>query len=323
MRSLLPLALLALAGCIDDLAPQYRVTDLRILAVRASIGGATPSDATYADAIPGDTLSLQALVANPLDRGPLAVTWYACLPDGTDAVPPCLDEQRLRDPAALAGAPGVLALGAGACDAAGPSRTCTVSVPIPAASDPAVEAGLAEVVRRALEQPTRACSLYAEIPVVAVAEAGGLREVALKRVRLTPDPATLEDPLAGAYVRNENPAVVAVRAGASEQACAAGPDLTPSSFPAERTFLCGPVSPGSQPYNTCGPAGERTLVPESLSWQWYVTGGEFPEVGGVGNAIDRAPEFERPPGAFTLWVILRDGRGGDGWFTLGVDALGP
>ncbi len=318
MRPLLPLALLVLAGCIDDLAPQYRVTDLRILAVRASIEGAA-----YADAVPGDTLSLQALVANPLDRGPLAVTWYACLPDGTDAVPPCLDEQRLRDPAALAAAPGVLALGAGACEAAGPSRTCTVSIPIPAASDPAVAAGLASVVERALAQPTWACSLYAEIPVVAVAEAGGLREVALKRVRLTPDPASLEAPLAGAYVRNANPAVVSVRAGASEQACAAGPDLTPSDFPAGRTHLCGPISPGPQPYNTCGPAGERTLVPESLSWQWYVTGGEFPEAGGVGNAIERAPEFERPPGAFTLWVIVRDGRGGGGWFTLDAAAIGP
>jgi hypothetical protein len=43
--------------------------------------------------------------------------------------------------------------------------------------------------------------------------------------------------------------------------------------------------------------------------------GEFPEFSGLGNATGSDVEYTRPAGAFTLWVILRDGRGGAGWKT--------
>ncbi len=328
MRRLVPLALLALAACIDDLDPQYRVSDLRLMAVRAEVEG---SD--WADAVPGDTLRLEALVANPLGRAPLSVTWYACVPGGTDAASACLDEQLLRDPAALAAAPGVLPLGAGACAAAGAGATCALSYAIPARrsaseggseAEQLVDAAMDAVEGLAADEPTYQCRLYAEIPVVAVAEAEGLREVAVKRVRLTPDPATLDPALDGDYVRNAHPAIGSLHGAASEDACLAGPALATASFPPARTFLCGDVVPGhgAQPFNVCEPDGSPTLPQpaESLAWQWYATAGEFPEVDGVGNATGSAPEFERPAGAFTLWVILRDGRGGEDWLTLAVDA---
>jgi hypothetical protein len=332
VRRLLPLALVALAACIDDLAPQYRVTDLRVLAVRAQVLPQT-GPATMADPLPGDTLRLEALVANPLARAPLTVTWYACWPTGTDAVPACVDERYLRDPAALPRAAadpasGVVALGAGE----------SVSVPIPAASDPRVAAAVALLVRRVVDQPTWACALYAELPVVAVVEANGRRELAVKRVRLAADPAMVAaaleaagieasraSVLAGAYVRNENPGVFGVGTGASEEACAGdATTAAPASFPPERTTVCGAVSAGAQAYNaTCDGA---TGVPvatavESLSWQWYVTAGEFPDAGGIGNETESAPELDRTPGPFTLWVLLRDGRGGVDWSTVAVDAL--
>jgi hypothetical protein len=320
VRRLLPLALLA-AACIDDLEPpQYRVTDLRLLAVRAEVEGSA-----WADALPGDTLRLEALVANPLGRAPLSVTWYACL------VPACDDEQILRDPAAE---PGVLPLGEGACTPAAAGATCALSFAIPAPSasgtwqERAVAAAISNMLVLATAQPTFQCLFYTEIPVFAVAEAEGLREVAVKRVRLTPDPATLDDPaLAVDYVRNSNPAIRGLYGGPSEDSCRASPALSAASFPPARTFLCGGVEAGAgaQLYNTtCNSAGVPTDEDdESLSWQWYATGGEFPEVSGVGNATDSAPEFERPAEAFTLWVILRDGRGGADWSFLAVDALAP
>jgi len=83
VRRLLPLALLALGACIDDLAPQYRVTDLRILAVRAEVPPAAADAASFADPMPGETLRLEALVANPLGHAPVTVTWYGCWPTGT------------------------------------------------------------------------------------------------------------------------------------------------------------------------------------------------------------------------------------------------
>jgi hypothetical protein len=36
-------------------------------------------------------------------------------------------------------------------------------------------------------------------------------------------------------------------------------------------------------------------------------------VGGLGNAEGSHLDFVAPPGPFTLWLILRDGRGGDAW----------
>ena len=54
-----------------------------------------------------------------------------------------------------------------------------------------------------------------------------------------------------------------------------------------------------------------------------VDAGDFPEFTGVGNAVDASPEFERPASAFTLWVVLRDGRGGADWTRREVGAPPP
>lgn len=300
----------AAAGCGTDLRPQYRVTDLRILGVRAEVVGGTS-----ADVAPGDGVRLAALVANPLARAGLSVRWYACAPSATDALPPCLDQELLKDPAALAATPGVVLLGE-APIAAGDDEAA-IEVPVPDAAG-----ALDAAIRLAREQPTYQCRLYADVPIVVVAEAEGRREVAVKRVRLTPRPADLEPypELQGAYVLNLNPAVRdLVRAPAFEDGCVGGMPLAGEPFPPGRTVLCGTAdAPGS--YNVCGPAGERTLVGESRSWQWFVTAGEFPEFDGLGNAVDAAPEFERPAGPFTLWVVLRDGRGGESWARRDVGA---
>jgi hypothetical protein len=157
----------------------------------------------------------------------------------------------------------------------------------------------------------------------------------VKRVRLTPWREVASHPtLAGAYVPNENPGVAGVQAAPDEDACGtsvavpiAAPcgsvcptsscaadgfcDVAPPSGP---TVLCGLARPtSSERFDQCAPDGTRTGFHESLDWQWYVTDGTFPDLGGVGNAVGADVEFERPDGAFTLWVIVRDGRGGEGW----------
>jgi hypothetical protein len=337
LRRLLPsTTLLVLLGCNSGFDPQYRVTDLRILAVRAHV-----NDGPGADASPGDTLHLEALVANPLGRSPLEVIWYACAPGGTGSLPPCLDPDVLRDPSSLvaraATGEGVVVLGSGA-------RPSPVPVPD-------VTAALSSAVSLATSEPAYSCLLYAEIPVVVVATAGDRRDVALKRVRTTPPPATLTGtPLAGAYVINENPSVADVVASPENrdtcsggtalasacvtsadcpggQACAppataSGPGVCAAQLGAGRQVLCATSTSGSsQVFNQCGPGGERAPYQEELTWQWYVTGGSFPDESGVGNATGSDPEFERPPGAFTLWLILRDGRGGEGWVRRDFEAL--
>ncbi len=320
MTRLLPsaavVAALALAGCNSGFEPQYRVKDLRFLAIRAHVQGSAS-----ADAYPGDTIVLDALVANPLARPGLGVTWFGCFPPADESLPPCADPSFLQDPRKLATDPRVTPLGMGE----------SLTLPI----DPAlVTSALAFITQVALvpDKPLR-CRLFAELVVVAVAEAQGRSVVAMKRVRVTPRPETLPTELQDVYLLNLNPAVVdVVRAPLDRASCggeqggAGGTELEAVAFPADQSVLCGVAAPGSVgTFNVCKvdtDTGTVTIEPdtEDLSWQWYVTGGEFPDFSGIGNANGGDVDFTRPPEAFTIWVVLRDGRGGEDWATYVVSA---
>jgi hypothetical protein len=316
VTKLLPPALafaLALPACNTGFEPQYRVTDLRILAVRSqvvsSIGCTTstpPSAAPCADATPDDTLALEALVANPRGRTDLLVRWYACAPSATDAPPPCIDDAVLSDPEVLATMPGVIAL-----PTSGTGER--VTIPLSAIPQAALQAGLDFVVSRATSEPTFQCRAFAEVPVVLIATAGGVRDVALKRVRLVPRDTTF------AYRTNANPRIFGLFHGANADLCSGdgATSLSAGPVPAGRIAVCG-AHDNEGGYAVCDAAGNASPTVETYGWQWYVTAGEFPDSGGVGNETDDAPDFERPPGPFTLWAILRDGRGGVDWARVDV-----
>jgi hypothetical protein len=310
MRRLLLLAPLAaaLAACNTGFEPQYRVRDLRVLALRSN-----PSGSTSADVAPGDTVELAALVANPLGRAGLTVEWIACLPQASDAIPPCLDQAWLSDPARLFAAPGtvpgVVSLGTGA--------HVTFGLPD-------VTAALEFVVATARLKPTFTCRLYAELVVVARATAEGHDSLAYKRVPIRP---TAGQIAAGGvtdnYVLNLNPTVGEVRVGPSDpDTCTGGQLVATPPFPAGATELCGRGGNGSiGAYNLCDPGGGTTSAFENLDWQWYVTAGEFPdEGGGVGDARGGHVKFQRPASAFTIWSIVRDGRGGVDWAEFAIPA---
>ena len=318
---------LLLAACNEEFPPQYLVTDLRVLAVRAEVVGAEP----IADGDSGDTLRLRALLANPEGLSPVEVRWKACLPAGGQAVPPCLDAGYLADPARLDGAPGVVDLGSGP----------EIQVAVP----PEVAPYLAALVDRATAEPVYACTLYAPVPVVAIAIAGPERRVALKSARLTPWREVAGTPLEGAYVPNRNPSLASVAAGASsDEACnagtpalracasaadcggvaclpdpAGGPGQCDDPRPGAGAVLCARNAPDAvQTFFQCRADGARLQVAEDLDYQWYVTGGSFDgptvePVSGTGNVTDRSVSFWPPAGPFTMWVVVRDGRGGSGW----------
>ena len=321
------LAALLLAGCNEEFAPQYLVTDFRVLAIRAQVVGSEP----LADGDAGDTLRLEALLANPEGLSPVDVRWKACLPVEGQTVPPCLDASYLADPARLDGAPGVLDLGSG----------MSVEVPVPAELAPA----LAALVERAIAEPAYACTLYAQVPVVAIATAGPRQRVALKGARLTPYRVVAGTPLEGAYPPNLNPSLQAVTAGlTSAEACdagvpaaracqtsadcgglaclpdpAGGPGQCDDPRPPAGAFLCARHAPDAvQSVFQCRADGSRVPLFEELDYQWYVTGGSFDgptvePVSGTGNVTDHSVSFWPPAGPYTMWVIVRDGRGGSGW----------
>lgn len=324
--ALLPLLL---AGCNTGFAPQYLVTDLRLLAVRSEVVGA-PGDTPSADADLGETVRLSALVANPRGRAPLTVTWATCLPTGTEALPACLDPALLRAPERLLASPDVVVLGRGeglvSLDVAVPDLTLAIDA----------------LIARARAEPAYQCRLYAELPVVVIAEAEGRREIAVKRVRIAPTREVQNTELAGAYLVNLDPGVRSLELDpADEDACLGGAPVAKrcatdadceavgcggdgwcvAAWRTGRATVCGRTVPSSVgPFNQCAPDGSRTAFFESLEWQWYATGGSFETGRTSGNATGSAVEFTRPSGSFTIWALVRDGRGGVGWLARDVPA---
>ena len=67
-----------------------------------------------------------------------------------------------------------------------------------------------------------------------------------------------------------------------------------------------------------------TTARESLRVSWYGTAGRFdePRTGRAGDdpatTADNAWTAPAAPGAVTLWVVLRDDRGGAAWRSLAV-----
>jgi hypothetical protein len=326
-----PLALAAaLAGCNTNFTPQYLVQDLRVLAIRAEVVGDT-SSTPAADAAPGQTLRVSALVANPAGRAPLIARWLTCPPTGTDALPPCLDPNVLRDPDKLATTQGVFVLAEGEGLLAFEEKVPDSSSGAPPEVATALANAFAALEAQAASQPSLQCQLYVELPLVLDVRAGDRRELAVKRVRLVPS----STPPAGAYLPNRNPALdsvvldptdtngcvggqpAAIACG-SPGACgtldcdAAGVCGVP--FPPGQHTLCGIPGPGSiGTFDQCAPDGTRTPFHETLDWQWYATAGTFPDAGTLGNATGTSLQFSRPARPFTLWAIVRDGRGGEAW----------
>ena len=308
MRRLASPALLLALACNTGFAPQYRVTDLRILAVRAEVVPAQPGAVTAADPTLDDTVLLKALVANPLGHADLRVRWFACAPGASGALPPCVDPEVLRDPSSLAAA--------GAFELPGPPPPET-GEQLPPLALSTLPQPVREALQRALDaasalaqaQPAYRCRVYVELPLVVIAQAGGRQEVAVKRVRLVPNPP------APNYPANRNP-VVRDASSAPDDTCVGATSLSlPAALRAGgATTLCAQAGDPPESYDVCGPDGPiAPQAKEPFAWQWYVTAGEFPDVGGLGNAEGSDLVFVPPPARFTLWLLLRDGRGGVDW----------
>jgi hypothetical protein len=312
------LSLLLLAACGVDAPKQYRVPDVRILAIRNRVG-----TSAFADADRDELVNVEALVANPLGRAPITVEWYGCLPwipSLGAPPPPCLDGQRLAHPDSFAATPGVTRLGGGVV-APGVSSTSLVTIDL-LTVQPAVDATFAALVAAAGLDPSLKCRLYAELPVVAIARAEGIAEVAVKRVRLSPIQRVQGTALEGIYARNVNPAIGTIYVNpTADGACATGQPLSTPLPPGEVT-LCATASANSaQVYNQCQPDGSLLGVEEALEFQWYVSAGAISGSSFSGNAVGGDVKLTPPAGPFTTWAILRDGRGGADWRVL--DLAGP
>lgn len=339
---LLPIAALLASGCNVDAPKQYLVPDLRVLAVRAQVVpattlaadpqmGATMTGTTLSPS-GGETVQLEALVANPLNRATPTIEWYTCDPQTfANPKPPCFDDAWLGNPSAFATATpadGVYALGS-----ANPATLALATAPQTLRQ--AILQAFWDRVALMLRKPD--CDLYVGLQIVVVVRSEGVTEVAVKRVRVVADATLLPYLPNDKYVPNLNPVAGALQANPGVvDTCTGGVPLANACTPATASVdcaggacgangrcalpggpvtLCAAASPPEQAAYSCPPDGSApTLYPETLQWQWYVTAGEIAGTGFQGNATGDHIDLTPPGGAFTLWAILRDGRGGTDWF---------
>ena len=311
------------------------VNSLRILAAADHIDNGDGVD--WADAQVGDTVTLSALVANPTGIPTVTVTWVTCLPSLNDTLTPCANETVLRQPADLitmAADPtsGVLQLGVG--------ETIQYTVPLE------VQPLLDQLIARADGSLNAECSIYIEAPLIIIAQGSdGSVVTALKNLRLSPwgqiGPNTT-DPALRYYVRNANPDLTEldlppdfsacagqtlVKACQSDADCGGLPGTCsaagwcpPASFPSGNLAVCAQLNAtAAQRYYYCGLDGVDGSELEQPSITWYSTAGTQASISnsntaGTPDLKSRTFEmFDRPPGPFTLYGVVRDGRDGENW----------
>jgi len=331
-----PLVALGLASCVSGFDRNDQlVTGLRILGAAAHIDNGDGVD--WADAEVGDTVTFSALVANPTGIPTVTVTWVTCLPSVNNTVTPCNSETVLRDPVKLIGMAGVIPLGVG--------ETIQYTVPQEGVGDL-----LDQLITRA-EDPTQMvaqCSIFIEAPVIIIAQGSdGSVVTAVKNLRLSPwsqvGP-SVSTPALQHYIRNANPTITALNIPNDKSACAGqtlvvscqtdadcGVGVTcssdgwcpPAKFPAGSQTICGQIrdiAPTDiQTYYYCGLDGVDGSEMEYPTITWYATGGGQATIAnsntaGTPDLASRTFElYTRPPGPFTLYGVVRDGRDGENW----------
>ncbi|HLK89260.1 MAG TPA: hypothetical protein VKZ18_05175 [Polyangia bacterium] len=345
------LAALGAAACVSGFdRNDQTVNSLRILGAAAHVADTSSDCVTngncvdWADAEAGDTVTFQALVANPTNFPVVMVTWVTCLPSTNNTVTPCTSEAVLRNPADLImmakdPSTGVIQLGVG--------ETIQFTVP------QEVSYLTQQLITRA-EDPTMLaaqCSLFIEAPVIIIAQGGDGTTVtstvtALKYLRLSPwsqiGPTDMSNPALQHYVRNFNPSISALNIPNDDTACL-GQTLVQSCttdadcstggpcssdgwcppaamFPAGTSTVCGQIPDGDiQTYYYCGMDGVDGSEMEYPSITWYETAGT--EAGVANKNTAGTPDLAartfqvitRPTGPFTLYGVVRDGRDGENW----------
>ena len=336
-----PLVALGLASCVSGFDRNDQlVTGLRILGAASHIDNGDGTD--WADAEVGDTVTFSALVANPTNIPTVTVTWVTCLPSLNQTLTPCTNELVLRNPVQLIGMDGVIQLGVG--------ETIQYTVPqevgdllqqlITRAEDPTMLVAQCSIF---IEAPVIiiAQGSDAQGNVISVV-------TAVKNLRLSPwsqiGPTDKSNPALQGYVRNANPTITALNIPNDKSACA-GQTLVQSCqtdadcggatcssdgwcppaamFPTGSQTICGLIPPtvpnNIQTYYYCGLDGVDGSEMEYPSITWYATGGGQATISnsntaGTPDLASRTFElYTRPPGPFTLYGVVRDGRDGENW----------
>jgi hypothetical protein len=292
MRRLLLAFAFIFSGCLDfGFEPVYRITDLRVLAVRAE-----PPELR-----PGETAVLDALVVDP-SGAQVNTFWVACDPDPTKlGGSACVQEGEFRQDVESGGIPteaeGARVLGLGP------------SVPYGAPAETFAALGPEDLTRRR--------GLAAAVVLVAFTGAFANVDEAIEKVRKneTPNVIVLKRiKVVETDAPNRNPEIAEVRAGGAPLAAGATLGIAPR---AKAVLLAEPAAAAAEAYTFIGPEGETEERTERLTVSWFTTAGEMGAVSDGSYRVLAGEEMEwiapEEPGPAKLWTVVRDGRGGVAW----------
>jgi hypothetical protein len=340
-----PLVALGLASCVSGFDRNDQlVTGLRILGAAAHIDNGDGVD--WADAEVGDKVTLSALVANPTGVADVTVTWVTCLPSLQKTVTPCTSTTVLRNPADLitmADDPstGVIKLGVGE----------TIEYTVPQEVGDLTDQLIMRADQNLNAQC--AIFIQAPVIIIVQGGGAVVTAVKNLRLSPWSQigPADKSNPALQGYVRNANPTLDALNIPPDKSACV-GQTLVAScqsdsdcggaacsadgwcppveAFPAGNQLTCGHLRDSQtdpatgadvdvQTFYYCGLDGVDGSQMEYPTITWYSTGGGQSSVANSNTAgtPDLASRtfinFTRPPGPFTLYGVVRDGRDGENW----------
>jgi len=306
-------AVAGLAACGRGVNPPWLVNKLRVLALQAE-----PPEAA-----PGVSVALDALEADPTGMGrTLDHLWIACTPPPAAPYDPCANLT------ALPGSDGGLPLGSlapcgsapavGLCLAgSGSANTATFAIPTDALPSPrAVSVATFVLVTAALTGGAPACLSAWQATGAPPADC----VVTTKQIPIDNLPPALQ---------NHNPTLTEVDLDGTALPATGGPTLAPGS---EHTLTA--VYPLSDSEPEIGVRTDGGIATETLDFAFYATAGSLdsattgpnPDAGGAGNNFTM-PGVGGDAGvtsgsAVSLWVVIRDDRGGVGWLARQV-LLGP
>lgn len=236
------------AACAPDFVDPRLVNYLRVLSVRSE-----PPEVA-----PGGTLSLDALVGDPLGDGrPVSFAWAVCIPDPI--------------------------LGLSSCDESNAQPvgfTPEVDFTVPAdALD-----GLSP------EEQDRGIDVF----VLLVVSAGGEQDQALKRVRVS----TTDTP-------NHNPAFYTFTINDSLD------DVVNVQIGHEVDLVGTPTQGSIEMYEDAA----LGIQPEQMRFNWFMTTGRLGNIISFGDddGVGRTTFTPTSDEGSTVWVVLRDQRGGTAW----------
>lgn len=295
--------LVALSACDYGFKPASLIENMRLLGVKA----------TPADLQPGEATRLEALIPDPTG-GPTTILWLGCDPDPYNQNrSPCADADLLQNPGDFGGTTGTLPPGVKLIGFNGNvayAAAANVFDVLPADDSRRITGTVGQVIAFAVAEAVSPAASPADLQALftRVQNDETRAIIALYRVKISQNPE-----------RNKNPVISNLKVG--DEVWPTGAHVLMHTGETLNVDLDAPDDT-FEPYTTLNADGTLAHT-ERVVVAWYSTMGRFTELrtalrenvktslqapGGT-DPLDVVPEKR----SGTMWVVLRDTRGGENW----------